>query len=101
MPDEWWDETQSVNARGVFLGCKHASAQMIRQEPVPGEDRGTIINIASVLGLVGRQDRSAYSASKGAVISLTRAVSKDCAELGIRVNAISPGCEFFLFHSNA
>lgn len=48
-----WEKDFAINSTGVFLGCKYASAQMIKQEPLPCGDRGWILNTASVFGLVG------------------------------------------------
>ena len=82
---ELWDDVFAVNARGTFLCCKHV---------IPGmKERGggTIVNIASVAGLVGLKNRAAYCASKGAVIALTRALAVDHASDAIRVNAVCPG----------
>jgi NAD(P)-dependent dehydrogenase (short-subunit alcohol dehydrogenase family) len=64
-----FDSTMRVNSRGVFIGCKYAGAQMVKQAPHLNGDRGWIINIASVLGLVGRSGTAAYSAAKGSVIN--------------------------------
>lgn len=77
--EDVFDLTQRVNTRGVFLGCKYASAQMRTQEPHQNGDRGWIINIGSVLGLVGTECSASISASKGAVTALTRAAALDCA----------------------
>jgi 2-keto-3-deoxy-L-fuconate dehydrogenase len=80
-----WENVFAVNARGTFLCCKHA---------IPGmavRGGGSIVNIASVAGLVGLRNRAAYCASKGAVISLTRALAVDHVADGIRVNAVAPG----------
>jgi NAD(P)-dependent dehydrogenase (short-subunit alcohol dehydrogenase family) len=52
-PEDRFDKTIAINLRGVFLGCKYASAQMAKQEPHANGDRGWIINLASVLGLGG------------------------------------------------
>jgi NAD(P)-dependent dehydrogenase (short-subunit alcohol dehydrogenase family) len=52
-PEDTWDLTMAVNAKSVFLGCKYACAQMIKQEASPSGDRGWIINISSIYGLVG------------------------------------------------
>jgi 2-keto-3-deoxy-L-fuconate dehydrogenase len=82
---EGWDDVFAVNARGTFLCCKHA---------IPGmkaRGGGAIVNIASVAGLVGLKNRAAYSASKGAVIALTRALAVDHVGDKIRVNAVCPG----------
>lgn len=82
---EDWDHTFAVNARGVFLGTKFALPTMLAQ------GRGAIINTASVAGLVGLKDRTAYCASKGAVIALTRQVAIQYAGTGVRCNSICPG----------
>jgi len=80
-----WENVFAVNARGTFLCCKHAIPGMAAR------GGGSIVNIASVAGLIGLRNRAAYSASKGAVISLTRALAVDHVADGIRVNAIAPG----------
>ena len=83
-PDEW-DRVMTVNVRSVYLGCKYALPRMIAQ------GGGVIVNTASVAGMVGIVKRASYSASKGAVISLTRQVAMDFVEQGIRVNCLCPG----------
>ena len=51
--EEDWDKTMAINAKGVFLGCKYALAQMLKQDPLPGlQDRGWIVNTSSIQGLV-------------------------------------------------
>jgi NAD(P)-dependent dehydrogenase (short-subunit alcohol dehydrogenase family) len=82
---EEWDRVFAVNARGVFIGTKHAVAAML---PNGG---GAIVNTASAAGMVGLKDRTAYCASKGAVIALTRQVAVQYAGTGIRCNSLSPG----------
>jgi NAD(P)-dependent dehydrogenase (short-subunit alcohol dehydrogenase family) len=84
-PLEVWENVFAVNARGTFLCCKHAIPSMIER------GGGTIVNIASVAGMIGLPNRVAYSASKGAVIALTRALAIDHVRQGIRVNAVCPG----------
>jgi 2-keto-3-deoxy-L-fuconate dehydrogenase len=84
-PVEVWDGVFAVNARGTFLCCKHAIPSMIER------GGGAIVNMASVAGLVGLPNRAAYCASKGAVISLTRALAIDHVRDGVRVNAVCPG----------
>lgn len=91
--DESFDTTIRVNARSVFLGCKYATGQMLKQEPHPSGDRGWIINTASILGLVGFPGTASYSASKGAIVQLTRQVAVDYAPHRIHCNALCPGCE--------
>jgi NAD(P)-dependent dehydrogenase (short-subunit alcohol dehydrogenase family) len=80
-----WEKVFAVNARGTFLCCKHAIPGMAAR------GGGSIVNIASVAGLIGLRNRAAYCASKGAVISLTRALAVDHVAEGIRVNAVAPG----------
>jgi NAD(P)-dependent dehydrogenase (short-subunit alcohol dehydrogenase family) len=78
-----WDDCLGVNLRGVFLCSKHAVRRMHAE--------GSIIHVSSVTGIVGVRNRSAYSASKGAIVALTRSMALDYAERGIRVNCICPG----------
>jgi 2-keto-3-deoxy-L-fuconate dehydrogenase len=80
-----WEDVFAVNARGTFLCCKYAIPDMAAR------GGGSIVNIASVAGLVGLRNRAAYCASKGAVISLTRALAVDHVADRIRVNAVAPG----------
>lgn len=90
-----FERTWGVNMRGVFLGCKLAGAQMMRQQRISGDGRaGTIINIGSILGVLGKAGTPAYSATKGAVIAFTRAVAMDYAPHGIHCNSILPGCMY-------
>ena len=90
--DEVWHKTMAVNATSVFYGCKYATGQMMSQEPLsPSGDRGWIVNLSSILGVVGAYNCPAYCASKGAVSNLTRAVALDYAKHGIHCNAICPG----------
>jgi 2-keto-3-deoxy-L-fuconate dehydrogenase len=84
-PLEVWEDVFAVNARGTFLCCKHGIPGMIER------GGGSIVNIASVAALVGLRNRAAYCASKGAVVSLTRALAVDHVGDGIRVNAVCPG----------
>jgi 2-keto-3-deoxy-L-fuconate dehydrogenase len=82
---EVWEDVFAVNARGTFLCSKHAIRSMLAR------DGGSIVNVASVAGLVGLRNRAAYCASKGAVVALTRALAVDHVSDGIRVNAVCPG----------
>ena len=61
LDEEMWDKTMAVNAKGVMLGCKYAAIQMIKQDPHPLCDRGWIINMASILGLVANPNTSMRS----------------------------------------
>ena len=80
-----WEDVFAVNARGTFLCCKHAIPGMAAR------GAGSIVNVASVAALVGLKRRAAYCASKGAVVSLTRALAVDHVCDGVRVNAVCPG----------
>jgi NAD(P)-dependent dehydrogenase (short-subunit alcohol dehydrogenase family) len=85
-----WDRVIGVNLTGTFLTCKHAIAQMLAQEPA-GDERGSIVTIASVEGLEGTAGGSSYNASKGGVVLLTRNLAIDYGGRGIRANAVCPG----------
>jgi NAD(P)-dependent dehydrogenase (short-subunit alcohol dehydrogenase family) len=84
--EETWDRTFAIHVRGAYLCSKYALPTMI-----DSKRGGVVINVSSVAGLVGLQHMSAYSAAKGAIISLTRAMAVDFAQYGIRVNCIAPG----------
>lgn len=84
-PEELWEHVFAVNARGPFLCCKYTIPHMIEA------GGGVIVNTASAAGLVGIKNRAAYCASKGAVVSLTRAIAVDHVQQKIRCNCICPG----------
>ncbi|KAH6664437.1 hypothetical protein B0J14DRAFT_644243 [Halenospora varia] len=86
-----YDKAMRINARGTFLGCKYGIAQMLRQPAQPNGERGWVINIASIAGLVAFGGCPAYCSSKGAVVELTRQVAVDYGAEKIHVNAICPG----------
>ncbi|MCJ1316322.1 hypothetical protein MMC15_001643 [Xylographa vitiligo] len=92
MKDETWDFVMNINSRSVFLGCKHAVGQFLKQEPRPNKHRGWIINTASMLGVVGlKPGASAYCASKGAVVLLTKQIAVEYGKEKIHCNALCPG----------
>jgi NAD(P)-dependent dehydrogenase (short-subunit alcohol dehydrogenase family) len=74
-----------VNVVGVFLGMKHVLPVMLKQ------NRGSIINTASIAGLIGSPQIAVYSASKHAVIGLTKSAAWECTGTGVRVNCVCPG----------
>ena len=81
-----WDQVMAVNVRGVFLGCKYAVPAMVAQ------GSGSIINIASFVALLGCSvPQDAYTASKGALLALTRSLAVQFGPRGVRTNAICPG----------
>jgi 3-oxoacyl-[acyl-carrier protein] reductase len=83
-PVDDWRQVMDVNVNGVFLCCREVVAQMQKQ------GYGRIVNIASVAGKEGNPNASAYSASKAAVIALTKSLGKELADTSIRVNCVTP-----------
>ncbi len=84
-PEDKWDLVLDTNLKGVYQMSRHAIPVMMRQ------GRGVIVNTASQLAFVGARNYGAYCASKGGVLSLTRAMALDLGLHGIRVNALCPG----------
>jgi len=83
---EAWQRVQDVNAKGVFLCCKHGIPHLLER------GGGSIVNVASFVALVGAAtSQISYTASKGAVLSMTRELAVQFARRGIRVNALCPG----------
>ena len=85
VTEEEWDRMIDINLKGVFLGCKHAIPEMLKQ------GGGAIVNTASDAGLRGIAWLSAYCASKGGVVLLTKSLAVEWAGQGIRGNCVCPG----------
>lgn len=85
MPDEDWVEVLQTNATGYFRMSRAASLRMMRKRS------GSIINITSVSGLKGNAGQTNYSASKAAIIGMTRSLARELGRRRVRVNAVAPG----------
>ncbi len=85
MSEEEWDSVLDTNLKGVF-NCTAAAAKVMMRERC-----GKIVNMASVMGIVGNKGQANYSASKGGVIALTKTTAKELGSRGINVNAVAPG----------
>lgn len=85
LPEENWDRIFAVNVKGIY-NCVNAAMPGFLQK-----QHGCIINVSSMWGRVGSSCEAAYSATKGAVIALTKALAKELGPSGIRVNAVAPG----------
>jgi 3-oxoacyl-[acyl-carrier protein] reductase len=85
MSDEDWDTVLNTNLKGAFLFTRAFSRGFIKQRS------GRIINVASVIGLIGNAGQCNYAASKAALIGLTKSVARELASRGVTVNAIAPG----------
>ncbi len=84
MKDEEWEKVLDVNLTGTFRMTRAVIRDLIR-------NKGSVVNIASVVGLVGTIGQANYAASKGGIISFTKSVAKEYAKKGVRVNAVAPG----------
>ena len=96
--DEDWDRVMGVNAKGVFLCCRAAVRQMLKQEPIPTTlrpndptTRGSIVINGSISSLTGIPGQGVYAPSKGAVLQMARQMAVEYAKEGIRVNCVCPG----------
>ena len=91
FPLDAFKKVIEVNLIGTFNVIRLAGAKMIASTPVDGEERGVIVNTASVAAFDGQIGQAAYSASKGGVVGMTLPIARDFAQHKIRVNTIAPG----------
>ncbi|MCK8058077.1 MULTISPECIES: 3-oxoacyl-[acyl-carrier-protein] reductase [unclassified Fusibacter] len=85
MKEDDWDKVLDINLKGVFNATKHVGKIMLKQKT------GKIVNITSVVGIMGNAGQANYAASKAGVIGFTKSVAKEFASRGININAIAPG----------
>ncbi len=85
MKDEAWDEVLAVNLTSVFLTCRRLSRLMANQR------KGSIINISSVVGIMGNGGQTNYAASKAGIIGFSKSLARELASRSVRVNVVAPG----------
>ena len=85
MSEEDWDAVLNINLKGAFLVTRAVSKLMMKQRS------GAIVNISSIIGLIGNAGQCNYAASKAGLIALTKSTAKELAGRGIRANAVAPG----------
>jgi len=85
MTEADWDSVLDINLKGTFLFTKTVARTMMKQRS------GVVVNIASIIGLIGNPGQANYAASKAGVIALTKTVAKELGGRGIRANAVAPG----------
>lgn len=92
MSDDDWDQVMDVNLKGTFLFTRAVARPMMKNKAADGTPSGgAIINIASVVGIMGNAGQANYTASKGGVIALTKTTAKELGSRQIRCNAVAPG----------
>ncbi len=92
MSDDDWDAVLNVNLKGTFLFTRAVARPMMKNKAADGtQEGGAIVNIASVVGIMGNAGQANYTASKGGVIALTKTTAKELGKRNIRCNAVAPG----------
>ena len=92
MSDADWDQVVDINLKGTFLFTRAVSRPMMKNKGADGAQLGgSIVNIASVVGITGNAGQANYTASKGGVIALTKTVAKELGSRNVRCNAVAPG----------
>ena len=92
MSDADWDQVLDINLKGPFLFTRAVSRPMMKNKGADGTPcGGSIVNIASVVGLTGNAGQANYTASKGGVIAFTKTVAKELGSRNVRCNAVAPG----------
>lgn len=92
MSDDDWNQVIDINLKGTFLFTRAVARPMMKNKGADGTQLGgSIINIASVVGLIGNAGQANYTASKGGVIALTKTVAKELGSRNVRCNAVAPG----------
>jgi 3-oxoacyl-[acyl-carrier protein] reductase len=85
LKPEDWDAVIDVNLKGAYRWCRHAVKQMLRQR------EGRIVNVSSIVGLIGNPGQTNYAASKAGLIGFSKSLAVEVATRGITVNVIAPG----------
>ena len=92
MSDDDWDSVLNVNLKGTFLFTRAVARPMMKNKAADGAQLGgSIVNLASVVGIMGNAGQANYTASKGGVIALTKTTAKELGSRNIRCNAVAPG----------
>jgi NAD(P)-dependent dehydrogenase (short-subunit alcohol dehydrogenase family) len=88
---DYWRKVIDINLTGTFNVIRLAATAMSQTEPLESNERGAIVNMASVAAFDGQIGQAAYSASKGGIVGMTLPIARDLAVVGVRVNTVAPG----------